>query len=160
MTTHSHLLMTPSSATAVARVMHAVGCRYVYHFNRRYTRTGGLFDGRYRSILVDSERYWFTCLRYVELNPVRAGIVDTPDKYRWSSYRAHAFGTSDPLVAPHGLYVGLGPTPNARQHAWRDACGACLPDSELEYVRETIRRGWSKLAAATPDRVLAETATS
>jgi putative transposase len=149
MTTHSHLLLTPASKTAIAGVMQAVGRRYVYHFNRRYGRTGGLFDGRYRSIVVDSERYWFTCLRYVELNPVCAGLVAAPDQYRWSSYAAHALGRSDPLIAPHALYVGLGTTPRARQSAWREACGASMRDDELEEVNETIRRGWLRLPSAT-----------
>ena len=142
MTNHSHLLLTPMSDTAIARVMQAVGRRYVYHFNRRHGRTGGLFEGRYRSVLIDSERYWFTCLRYVELNPVRAGLVQTPDAYRWSSYRAHALGEPDPVITQHALYAGLGPTGRARQTAWQEACGHSLPENDLEFVRDTIRRGW------------------
>ena len=73
MTNHVHLIVTPRGAGGVSQAMQTIGRLYVRHFNRRYERTGGLFDGRYRSFIIDSESYWFTCMRYVELNPVRAG---------------------------------------------------------------------------------------
>ena len=81
---HTHVLVTPQRARGVSLAMQAVGRLYVLYFNRRYSRTGGLFDGRYRSFIIDTEAYWFTCRRYVELNPVRAGIVSRAQDYRWS----------------------------------------------------------------------------
>src|SRR4030095_1444307 len=92
-------------------------------------------------MMVDSESYWFTCMRYVEFNPVRAGLASTPEAYRWSSYRANAFGEPDLLVVPHGLYLGLGATPAARQEAWRAICGIPLPDDQLSEIRDAINRG-------------------
>src|SRR5688572_23586285 len=118
MTNHVHVVLTPQSSAGVPTTMQAVGRRYVYYFNRRYGRTGGLFEGRYRDTLVDNDEYWFTCIRYVELNPVRAGLAATPDGYRWTSYRTHALGTPDPVVTPHAMYLSLGATPELRQQAW------------------------------------------
>ena len=121
--------------------MQAVGRRYVYHFNRTYGRTGGLFEGRYRSLLIDSERYWFTCVRYVELNPVRAGLVNEPEHYRWSSYRAHVLGAEDSVLSMHPLYLRLGATPEERQQAWRAGIAIPLRREEIEDLREAVRRG-------------------
>src|SRR5688572_329533 len=92
---------------------------YVRYFNALYGRTGTLFEGRYRSALVDTESYWFTCMRYVEMNPVRAGICETPGAYRWSSFNTHAHGQPDSVLTAHPLYMALGGTDMARQAAWR-----------------------------------------
>jgi putative transposase len=104
MTNHVHLIVTPQTANGLSETMKFVGETYASYFNRRYVRTGGLYNGRYRSMPIDTERYWFTCMRYVELNPVRAGIVKRPDEYRWSSYRFHAMGEPNPLIVPHRMY--------------------------------------------------------
>src|SRR5574337_70831 len=101
MTNHVHLLMTPEVVGAVARTMQCLGRRYVGYFNATYRRSGTLWEGRYKSCLVDSERYLLTCYRYIELNPVRAAMVETPGDYAWSSYRANAQGRQDRLVYPH-----------------------------------------------------------
>jgi putative transposase len=135
MKTHFHLLATPETPTAVEKTMHVLGLRYVRYFNRRYARTGTLFEDRYKSPIVDDERYWITCLRYIELNPVRAGIVASPADYRWSSYRAHAFGTTDPLITQHQRYRDLGATPSARQNVWQNLCAADLSAEELNRIR-------------------------
>jgi len=141
MTNHVHLMLTPDSANALSAAMQAVGRKYVRYFNHRYERTGGLFDGRFRSMMVDSEVYWLTCMRYVEFNPVRAGLVAMPEEYRWSSYPAHAFGEPNALLVPHSLYLGLGHTPALRQQAWRAICGKPLPDDQLHRIRTALFRG-------------------
>jgi putative transposase len=122
MTNHFHLVVTPRVETGLARAMHLIGTTYVGYFNRRYARTGRLFEGPFKSSLIDTETYWFTCMRYVELNPVRAGLVADPSEYRWSSYRANALGEEDDLIVPHSLYLSLGPTAACRQQNWRDRC--------------------------------------
>src|SRR5690242_17237231 len=91
--------------TAISEMMQIVGRRYVRYFNDRYARTGTLWEGRFRSTAIDSERYFFTCARYIELNPVRAGMVPHPRDYAWSSFNANAEGSDDPLVEPHFLYT-------------------------------------------------------
>jgi putative transposase len=141
MRNHFHLLVTPHRPTSVEEAMHDVDCRYAMYYNRRYQRTGTLFEGRYRATIIDTERYWYACMRYVELNPVRAGIVSNPQKYSWSSYAHHAFGVPDPLVTPHSLYLALGVDAEARQRCWRDQCAGGLAVDALERIRAAVRVG-------------------
>jgi len=141
MRNHVHLLATPEHLTSLPRTMQAVGRRYVQFFNRRYARTGGLWEGRYRIALVYDERYWLACLRYIELNPVRAGIVASADQYRWSSYLHHAFGKSDQLITEHALFAALGSSSEAREFAWREICGQQIPPDQVELMRRSIRSG-------------------
>ena len=119
MTNHVHLLMVPEEQTSIARVMQSVGRRYVRYVNHVYERTGTLWEGRYKASLVDSERYLLTCYRYIELNPVRAGMVESPEEYKWSSYRAHARGEVNRLVTDAFEYTALGKTDELRQVAYR-----------------------------------------
>jgi putative transposase len=142
MTNHVHLLMTPTTASGIAKVMQSVGRRYVRRFNDTYHRTGTLWEGRYRATLVDSEQYFLACHRYIELNPVRAGLVADPRDYPWSSYRANALGAADPLVTPHERYQGLGANVSDRQRAYRELCSA-LPDSTLADIRDATNGGWA-----------------
>jgi putative transposase len=135
MTNHVHVMLTPQDEQALGRLMHRLASRYARYFNDTYTRTGTLWEGRYRACLIDSERYWLTCLRYVEQNPVRAGIVATPDTYRWTSYAMHAHGTGPEWLVPHPAYMALGHTSTARQTAYRALCGARLSDDELVLAR-------------------------
>lgn len=141
MTNHVHFMITAPRPTALPRAMQAVGRRYVPYFNERYGRTGGLFEGRYRSVLVDDESYWMTCMRYIELNPVRAGLVDTPEAYRWTSYRAHALEVPDILLCDHPMYLRLGETPDERARSWQAFCAQGIPDAELAEMRDIVRRG-------------------
>ena len=104
MRNHFHLLVTPRELNALERAMHRLDFQYAQYLNGRYERTGAAFEGRYRSTLVDTEQYWYACMRYVELNPVRAGIAADPRGYPWSSYGRHALGEHDPLITPHPLY--------------------------------------------------------
>jgi putative transposase len=141
MTNHVHFLVTPQVEDGLSNTMKNVGETYVRYFNRRYERTGGLFDGRYRSLVIDSDAYWLTCMRYVELNPVRAGIVSGPEDYRWSSYGFHALGTPDDLLVPHGLYLALGNTVAIRQQHWRAICRESLSTEQLAEMRDLTRHG-------------------
>jgi putative transposase len=152
MTNHVHFTVTPESGEALASAMQALGTRYVPYYNHRYRRTGHMFQGRYRSFEIDSESYWLSCARYVELNPVRAGLAATPGAYRWSSYAAHAFGKEDPLVTFHWLYLALGKTAEARQHAWRALCGAPVSDGQLAEIRASVNTG-KALGAGSPTGV-------
>ncbi|MDT8405372.1 REP-associated tyrosine transposase [Sulfuriflexus sp.] len=102
---HIHLLVTPADAESLPRTMQSVGRRYAQYFNRRYHRSGSLWEGRYKVGLVDTEDYLLACYRYIELNPVRAGIVSKPEDYPYSSYQANALGKKDALVTPHELYL-------------------------------------------------------
>ena len=111
MTNHVHLLMTPTEAGQIARVMQALGRRYVRFINDRYHRTGTLWEGRYKACLVDSETYLLTCYRYIELNPVRAAMVAEAGDYPWSSYGRNAMGRADRLVHLHASYLALARTP-------------------------------------------------
>jgi REP-associated tyrosine transposase len=114
MPNHVHLLLTTEEVHGPSYMMQAVGRRFVQYVNTRYARTGTLWEGRFWSSVVHSERYFFACSRYIELNPVRARMVDGPDEYRWSSYGCNALGSDDRLVRPFVLYEALG----ARSAKW------------------------------------------
>ena len=119
MTNHVHLLLTPAKAAAVPKLMISLGRRYVQYINVSYLRTGTLWDNRYKSSLIQAETYLLGCMRYIELNPVRAAMVDDPAHYRWTSYRANGLGRADALVSPHPLYLALAGTKAERLAAYR-----------------------------------------
>ena len=146
MSNHFHLLVTPESESCAARLMQSIGLSYVRYFNHRYERTGTLWEGRYRSTIVNSQRYFFACSKYIELNPVRAQMVNVPDYYMWSSYHHNVFGAPDPLVTHHPLYRQL-----ATQDAERRTAYRALFDDALDSVtQESIRRAtWSGVPLAT-----------
>lgn len=141
MSNHVHIMATPSSPTALARGMQSLGRRYVRYFNDRYNRTGTLWEGRYRAALITDQRYWLTCLRYVEMNPVRAGLVSAPESYKWCSYRNHALGEGDPLIAPHAVFDALAASAARRCEAWRNICCPLSP-TELENLRKSVKNGY------------------
>jgi putative transposase len=143
MTNHVHLLMTPQSESGIGKVMQSVGRRYVQYFNFSAQRTGTLWEGRYKATVIDTERYLLTCYRYVELNPVRAGMVAAPGEYRWSSFGANALGRLDPLVTSHGQYLALGADPDTRQAAYRALFPACIDGHTLGAIREATNKGWA-----------------
>lgn len=142
MSNHFHLMVTPESPDQLARAMQSLGRRYVRFFNDRYGRTGTLWEGRYRTALINNERYWLGCMRYIEMNPVRGGIVTSPELYRWSSYRTHALGAPNNLLASHGIYEGLGNSPEMRQHAWRRICRQRVTAEQHQILRQSIRNGF------------------
>ena len=143
MTNHVHLLATPRQADSLPRVMQSLGRRYVRHVNRLYRRTGTLWEGRYRAAPIDSERYFLSCCRYIELNPVRARMVRHPREHRWSSYRAHAQGAADALAAAHDLYDRLGPTQAERQKGYRTLFREALDAGFIDELRAATNGGWA-----------------
>ena len=153
MTNHVHLLLTPDRADSVPRMMQSVGRRYVRYLNDAPRRTGTLWEGRYRAAPIDSEAYLLACYRYIELNPVRAGMVRRPRDHRWSSYRANAMGEADPLVRQHPLYRSLGRSNGERQAAYRDLFRQRLPDAFIEDLRLATNGGWALGDEAFKQRV-------
>jgi putative transposase len=135
MTNHVHLLVTPTEAGAISRMMQAIGRRYVACFNARYRRTGTLWEGRFKAALVGSARYALACYRYIELNPVRASMVDDPSAYRWSSYRHNALGATDPRITEHRDYLRLGSSIQMCRELYRKFVGERLDDSEVDALR-------------------------
>ena len=136
MTNHVHLLVTPGQERSLPLMMQAMGRTYVQRLNARYHRTGTLWEGRYKASLVQSDKYLLTCQRYIELNPVRAGMVTAPGDYPYSSYRHHALGHADPLLIAHRLYTSLGTDPATRQKAYRTLFRDTLSDAQLTRLRD------------------------
>ena len=141
MSNHVHLLATPGDGRGAARMIQRVGTWYVRYFNERHGRTGTLWEGRFRSTLIDSERYLLACMRYIELNPVRAGIVDDPAAYRWSSFRGNAWNASDPLLAPHAAYRALGRSAFEQRAAYLRLFDAPLDPDLMDAIRRAERTG-------------------
>lgn len=141
MTNHTHLLLTPSEEDGISRLMQFLGRNYVRNFNRRYSRTGTLFDGRFKSCLVQNSRYVLTCLRYIELNPVRAGIVTDPGDYPWSSYKSHAFGLNIAMQSVHQSYLSLGRDPFSRQDAYRKLLNERMEVEVVAKIRHCTNTG-------------------
>jgi putative transposase len=143
MTNHVHLLATPADRDSLPRTMQSLGRRYVRHVNASQRRTGTLWEGRYRAAPVDSEAYFLACCRYIELNPVRAGMVGHPRDYPWSSWHAHTRGAADDVVSEHPLYRALARTAAARQAAYHALFGARLGDDFLDRLRAATNGGWA-----------------
>jgi putative transposase len=147
MTNHVHLFLTPQVPHACAWLMKNVGQRYVQRVNARRERTGTLWEGRYYSCPVPTERYALACYRYVECNPVKPGMIRHPDDYRWSSYRWNARSARDGFLSPHPAYLALANDESPRGAAYRALCDAPLAPQMLEDLRRATRRGY---AAGTP----------
>ncbi|WP_439605989.1 transposase [Hydrogenophaga sp.] len=143
MDNHFHLLLTPETAEGVPLMMQAVGRRYVRHFNDRYQRTGTLWEGRYRSTLIQTERYLLACMVYMDLNPVRAGMVADPKNHPWSSHRHHIGQTQDRRITPHPLYWSLGNTPFAREAAYTEMVRAGLSAEQQGAITDATLHGWA-----------------
>jgi putative transposase len=143
MTNHVHLLVTPETRGGVSRLMQALGRRYVRWFNDRHGRTGTLWEGRFRSTVIDADRYFLACMRYIELNPVRAGISATPDEYRWSSSAHHVGKRLDPVISDHNVFWALGNTPFERQSAYRLLVEEPVSSEVLDEIRRATNRGWA-----------------
>ena len=140
---HVHLLVSPSHANAVPRMMQSVGRRYVGRFNALHERTGTLWEGRYKATLVDSEAYMFSCHRYIELNPVRAGMVTEPGDYRWSSYRANAYGAIDSVVTAHPMFLALAKHEDERHDTYRRLFGEQpLSEEIVRAIRDATQFEW------------------
>jgi putative transposase len=131
MTNHVHLLITPQTADGPAKLMQSVGRRYVQYVNRFYRRSDTLWEGRFKSSAIQTEQYLLLCQRYIELNPVRAGMVSDPAQYRWSSYRHNGLGQGDQWLTRHPLYQALGLDDVSRQSAYRALFRSELDDEAI-----------------------------
>src|ERR1044072_6047256 len=117
MSNHYHLQLTPRHALALPRATKRVNSDYTHYYNRKRRRTGTIWGCRPREVLIEDDRQWLTCLRYIEQNPVRAGLVSRPQDHAWSSYRVHALGEPTSWLTLHPTYLALGPSPRVRQAA-------------------------------------------
>ncbi|MBT9438503.1 MAG: transposase [Desulfobacterales bacterium] len=136
MTNHVHLFLTPADADSAGMLMKRLGQRYVQYVNRTYQRSGTLWEGRFRSCIAQQEEYLLACQRYIELNPVRAGIVAHPGEYRWSSYGYNGQGERSDLLSHHSVYQGLGRTSEERQAAYRELFRHELEPGVVDQIRQ------------------------
>jgi putative transposase len=143
MSNHVHLLVSPQQPHALASTMQALGRSYVGRFNSVHGRTGTLWEGRYRATPVDTEHYLFACYRYIELNPVRAGIALFPHEYRWSSHRANACGDDDAIVTPHASFVALAASMEGRRAAYRAMFEEPLSQVAIDAIRDATHFEWA-----------------
>jgi putative transposase len=150
MSNHFHLLATPETVEGIPQMMQAVGRRYVRHYNLRQARTGTLWEGRYRSTLIQAERYLLACMVYMDLNPVRAGMVADPSDYPWSSFQHYIGRKADKLITPHPLYWELGNTPFSRDEAYASLVRAGVGENQQRLLTDSTMRGW---ALGEPDYV-------
>ena len=135
MTNHVHLLLTPQEKDSAGQLMKHFGQRYVQYINRTYGRSGTLWEGRFRSCITQSEEYVLACYRYIELNPVRAGMVRHPRDYRWSSFHVNGDGKQDTLIMPHEQYLGLARSTEARRENYRALFKAHLDPEVVTQIR-------------------------
>ena len=140
---HFHLLATPQTADGLPQMMQAVGRRYVRHFNDAQGRSGTLWEGRYKSTLIQSDRYLLACMAYIDLNPVRAGMVAQAADYPWSSHGHYTGLRSDRLITPHPLYWELGNTPFAREVAYADLVRCGVTERQQADLTQSALRGWA-----------------
>ena len=142
MTNHVHILASPETETSIAKTLQSVGRRYVQYFNYTYKRTGTLWEGRYKATVIDSDQYLLTCMRYIELNPVRAGMVEQPSEYPWSSYASNAEGENNTLITSHEVYSQLDVNESERQLAYRQLFRLGISKTDLGALREATNKGW------------------
>ena len=143
---HIHLLATPAHEQSISRVFQSVGRKYVQYFNATYKRTGTLWEGRYRATVVDSEHYLLTVMRYIELNPVRAGLAAHPRDYPWSSYARNAqaaTGANSDWIKPHRQYLRIARSATARMSGYRALFKGAISTSELTQIRDCTHTGWA-----------------
>jgi len=143
MTNHVHLLATGAEPGSIPKAIQNIGRRYVGYFNKRYARTGTLWEGRYRSTLVETDHYLLACHRYIDTNPVRAGIVTHPLDYPWSSHRRYATALGDELVTPHATVVALAESAERRALAYRRLFATPLDEELLHRIRHASNHGWA-----------------
>jgi putative transposase len=142
MPNHMHLLASPVEANGLAQMMQWIGRKYVPYFNQKHNRVGTLWQGRFKTSVIDSENYFLVCSRYIESNPVRAHMVAAPQDYRWSSYAHHAGLRQDPAVVDHALYWALGNTPFQREAAYMALFQVPLSQAELLSIHTAAAKGW------------------
>jgi putative transposase len=153
MTNHIHFLVTPSTDTALSKMMQSIGRRYVRYFNTRYERTGGLWEGRFKSCLVDSETYFLQCQRYIELNPVKAGMAGHPEDYWWSSFQCHGLGKQSDMHTPHPAYLQLDEDSLRRRHKYQQLFSVPLSKETEEHIQKSVRSGLAFGSRAFRDEI-------
>lgn len=139
---HVHVLATPMNTDGPARMMQWVGRCYVPYFNQKYARSGALWQGRYKTTVLDAERYLLHCSHYIESNPVRNKLVASPSDYAWSSYLHHIGAQADPMITEHPLYWALGNTPFDREIAYQRLAEQGCDHAEVDVISEATRKGW------------------
>jgi len=140
MPNHFHLLAAPKEKQNISLLMKLLGVKYVLYVNRVHKRTGTLWEGRFKCSLIDKEQYFLTCLHYIEMNPIRAGIASVPELYRWSSYRFRAFGEKSPILDLDAWYNGLGKNSQERQIRYQQFFRNAIPTSDLKLIRELTNK--------------------
>jgi len=161
MDNHTHLLLTPETDAGLPRLMQALGRRYAQNFNHFHHRTGTLWEGRYKSAPIQSDRYLLACMVYFDLNPVRAGMAGTPAEYAWSSHRHFIGEQTNPLITAHSLLWTLGNTPFARESAYRVLVSSGISADQQLQLTESAFKGWAlgedtfftEIQALTPRRI-------
>jgi putative transposase len=156
MTNHVHLMLTPAHEDGPAFVMRDLGRRYVRYFNERHGRTGSLWEGRFYSCLLDTARYVLGCQRYVDLNPVRAGMMDSPGAHRWSSYAGNTGARKDPLLSPHSEYVAMALDERGRHAAYAALCGEAEDPDFIRAIRDATSGGLPLIGDELKARLSAE----
>jgi putative transposase len=142
MTNHVHLLATPLHEDSIGKMQQMIGRYYVPYFNKRYHRTGTLWEGRYKATLVETKSYFLTCMRYIELNPVRAKMVESPAYYPWSSYHANALGALNTIIHFHDEYLALGNTNEIRKNAYQQLFEVPISQKQISDIREATNKAW------------------
>ncbi|MEE4217690.1 MAG: transposase [Xanthomonadales bacterium] len=138
---HVHLLLTPDIVDGVSLMIRDLGRDYVLRFNKRHERTGTLWEGRFKSSLIDSDRYMLACYRYIELNPVRAQMVKHPADHPWSSFSANGLGHANAMITPHQTWLALGANDLRRRHSYLRLFDTVLPNDLLAQIRFGLRKG-------------------
>ena len=141
MTNHVHLLMTPTSKQSISKTMQFLGRNYVTYVNKTYAKSGTLWEGRHKGSIIESDEYLLACMRYIEMNPVRAGMVNKPVDYPWSSYSVNAAGEVNNVVSPHERYLSLGPDKLAQQFAYRELFRQSLESVLVHDIRTSVQTG-------------------
>lgn len=141
MTNHIHLLITPQRKESIGQLFQGLGRHYVRYINATYQRQGALWDGRHKGSIIQSQTYFLSCMRYIEMNPVRAGMVDHPAKYRWSSFAANALGINNAILQQHDEYLGLGASSHSRQKAYESLFDCDLGSDTLEMLSQSLQSG-------------------
>ena len=141
MTNHIHLLATPAEKNSISLMMQYIGRHYVPYINHTYGTSGSIWEGRYKASLIHDEAYLLICMRYIELNPVRANMVKTPGAYRWSSYKANVQGQQNEILTEHALYKALGRTSDQRREAYKALFKGQVDPDELDAIRASWQSG-------------------
>jgi putative transposase len=141
MTNHFHLLLRPGPGQSISRILQSLTVAHTWRYHRRHHTVGHVWQGRFRSPVIQDDEHLLVVLRYIEANPVRARMVADPGEYRWSSYQAHGLGRPDPLLSPMPELAALGRTPSARQARWRRKVKAAQAQDEIDRVRDSLKTG-------------------